>query len=585
MFNLLQKLPFLLEFFFNGAYISLFSSRKWWPDWIYSYVSPDILDIVLEWASWLVPLVILFTLVVNYTNSKRIDDFFRNHIFSIIVFFPMIITLGDEQFTFWLATSHLLASILSIYETDDQQHTSGEISPVKKYKNADTSFLSAWGLKPAQLVLLTFFGIILGGTLLLMLPWASKSGNSISFVDALFTSTSATCVTGLSTLSLSDSFTLFGQLVVLALIQIGGLGYMTLYSISAILLGRSMGMKDRVVMQDLLDVSSLEDLISLIVDIIKYTFIIELWGGIVLTIAFTFLDYDFSKAIYFGFFHSISAFCNAGFSLFDTSLESFATNPLIHGTISVLIILGGLGFIVLRELRSAIVEKKSFVRFGMHTKIVLITTFALIGSGTLFIFFGEFLHSLDGYSLWEKIQVSTFQSVTLRTAGFNTIPLTSLNKFTIYIMTIFMFIGAAPGSTGGGIKITTFAILLQSIKSTLKGRESVELFDRRIPQTLVVRVTALTIISIGITSFFIFVMMKLEPQEDFLTIFFEVISASGTVGLSLGLTPFLSVMGKCAIALLMFVGRTGPLTLVLALGQRNQMEGRFQYPKGRVMIG
>ena len=360
---------------------------------------------------------------------------------------------------------------------------------------------------------------------------------------------------------------------------------MTLYSSMAILLGRSMRMKDRIIMQDLLDVSSLEELFAMIVDIVKYTFLIELWGGLVLTIAFTFEGFEFSRAIYYGFFHSISAFCNAGFALFDTSLESYGTKPLIHLTIAILITLGGLGFIVLKELKEVIVNKKHLVRMSVHSKIVIITSFLLTAGGTIFIFFGEFLGALDGYTIWEQVQISLFQSVTLRTAGFNTIPLTNLNTYTIYAMTLFMFVGGSPGSTGGGIKTTTLAILIQSIKSTLKGKKTVEAFDRRISSPIVVRAIALTFISILITSFFILVLMRLEPEQSFLPLFFEVISASGTVGLTLGITSYLSVAGKMAISLLMLIGRIGPLTLILAVGQRHRSSGKFDYPDGRIMIG
>jgi trk system potassium uptake protein TrkH len=345
-------------------------------------------------------------------------------------------------------------------------------------------------------------------------------------------------------------------------------------------------MKDRVILQDMLDVSSLEELFATIIDIVKYTFFIELWGGIVLTIAFTFDDMEFGQAIYYGFFHSISAFCNAGFSLFDSSLESFSTQPLIHGTISILITLGGLGFIVLRELKEIIVKRKSLVRMRLHSKIVLITSFVLTISGAVFIFFGEYLNALDHYTLWEKIQVSLFQSVTLRTAGFNTIPLSNLNTYTIYAMTLFMFIGGSPGSTAGGVKTTTLAILVQSIISTLKGKKTVDVLNsRRVPGPIVVRATALTFMSILITSVFILLLVKLEPNQSFLTLFFEVISASGTVGLTLGITPYLSVAGKLAIGALMFIGRIGPMTLLLAIGQSEKKVGKFDYPDGKIMIG
>ncbi|RLA60038.1 MAG: hypothetical protein DRQ89_13360, partial [Epsilonproteobacteria bacterium] len=456
MTNLLNKLPFLVELFFNGTFILFYAlnmSNNIPISW-----DMGLVHIILDVGSWPIPIVIFTTLVFNYLQSERFEVFFRRHIISLVVFVPLLITWGDQEFAFWLASVHLLASILSLYEEDSEDVAT------KKFRH---SILKVFRLRPAQLVFLSFAGVILIGTFLLALPLASTGPKALSFVDALFTATSATCVTGLSTISTANDLSWFGQGVVLLLIQIGGLSIMTLYSSMAILLGKAMGMKERVVMQDLLDVASLDELFVMIMNIIKYTFFIELWGAIILTFAFTYEGFEFSQAIYYGFFHSISAFCNAGFSLFDTSLESFATNPLINGTICVLVTLGGVGFLVLRECKDAIVNKRALVRLTLHTKIVLLTTLFLTVGGALFIFFGEFVHGLDSYTLWEKIQVSIFQSITLRTAGFNTIPMTNLHGYTLYGMTLFMFIGGSPGSTAGGVKTTTLAILVQSIIATL----------------------------------------------------------------------------------------------------------------------
>jgi trk system potassium uptake protein TrkH len=574
VFRVFQKLPFLFELFFNGSFILICSLKTIGK--IPSFVSLEDVNFILELGSWFIPLVIFMTVMVNYLSCDNLEQFIRRHVFSIVVFVPLVLTWGDLDFSFWLSSAHLLSSILSIYDDDDVDNSRKLVVP---------KLLKMLRLKPAQMVLLSFCLVILMGTFLLMLPVSSQGGNSISFINALFTATSATCVTGLATLSISNDFSLFGQVIILILIQIGGLSIMTLYSSLAILLGRSIGMKDRVVMQDLLDVSSLEELFVVILNIIKYTFFIELWGAVVLTIVLTFDGVEFGKALYYGFFHSISAFCNAGFALSDTSLESFATNPFIHGTIALLITLGGLGFIVLRELVDVVTIRKSFVRVTLHTKIVLVTSLILTISGALFIFFGEFLNALDSFTLWEKIQISLFQSITLRTAGFNTIPLTSLHSYTLYGMTLFMFIGGSPGSTAGGIKTTTLAILFQSIKSTLKVRKTVGIFDRNVPAPIVVKATALTFISIIITSLFILITMRIEENTAFLPLFFEVISASATVGLSLGVTPTLSVLGKVAISFLMLIGRIGPLTLILAISTRSDYKDVVEYPDGRVLMG
>ncbi len=576
MASLLQKLSFLFELFFNGSFIllyTLYQGKKIPASWNQKFIT-NTLDLMV----WIVPVAIALTVIRNIIDSKNGEDFFRKYAFSLLVFVPTLITWGDVEFTYLLASAHLLSTVLSLYDDG------GETVP-RDYKSRVDIILGKIKLTSAQLVLLTFGGVIMVGTILLMLPLSAAEGVEISFVDALFTATSATCVTGLATLSTSGSFSMVGQLVILGLIQIGGLSIMTLYSSMAIVLGRSMKMKDRIIMQDLLDVSSLEELFAMIISIVKYTFIIELWGAIILTLAFTFEGFEFGQALYYGFFHSVSAFCNAGFALFDNSLENYATNPLINITIGTLITLGGIGFIALKELKQVVTREKTLVRLGMHTKVVLITSFALTIGGAIFIFFGEFLWSLDGYDIWDKIQISMFQSITLRTAGFNTIPLSNLHSYTIYMMAMFMFIGGSPGSTAGGVKTTTLAILVQSIISTLKGDKSVMMFDRKIAGPVVVKATALMFISIIVSTAFIFVMMKIEPNQNFLPLFFEVLSASGTVGLTLGVTPYLTIAGKIAISILMLIGRIGPLTLILAIGERQKYSGKLDYPDGRIMIG
>jgi trk system potassium uptake protein TrkH len=338
-------------------------------------------------------------------------------------------------------------------------------------------------------------------------------------------------------------------------------------------------------MQDVLDISSIADLIAMVVNIIKYTMVIELVGGIILSIAFTFEGYEFGQAIYLGIFHAISAFCNAGFSLFNDSLVQFQTNSIINYTVCTLIILGGLGFIVIKEIELLITRKKKLINLSVHSKIVLTTSFVLTALLAVYIFFSEYLHGLSGMSFLNQIQVSFFQAVTTRTAGFNTIGMNSLYPHTLYLICLIMFIGASPGSTGGGIKTTTFAILFQSVKATLRGRDQVEFFDRRVSSYLVLKATALIVIALICVSFFVLLMMRIETEHSFLSIFFEVISAFATVGLSLGITPYLTVAGKVVISILMFVGRIGPMTLVLAVGQRQKDDGHVDYPTGKVMIG
>ncbi len=578
MASLFLRIPFILELFFSGIYIVVFS-LKFLGKFPFEFLANNSGTLLII-TSYIIPFVIFISILANFIYSSGLEEFFRKYIFSIIIFIPLLLTIRDLQFVFWLSSAHLLSSILSLYDNE-----AGVRDDFTTGRKASYNLFQVLKLSPAQLVLSSFLLVIVAGTFSLLLPFATKPGVDLSFWDAVFIATSATCVTGLTPLSISGEFSMFGQIIILFLIQIGGLGIMTLSSSMAILLGKSMGMKDRVVLQDLLDINSMEDLVAMVTDIVRYTLVIELWGAVILTFAFTYDGFEFTQALYYGVFHSISAFCNAGFALFDNSLESYALSPLVHGTVSLLVILGGLGFIVLKETRNILLRPKSFARLTLHTKIVYVMTAGLTLAGALFIFFGEFLGALDGYTLFEKIQISFFQSVTLRTAGFNTIPLTNLNSFTIYGISLMMFIGASPGSTGGGIKTTTLAILLQSIRSTIKGVKDIDLYDRSIQSATVVRATALTFISIIITSGFILLMMKIEPEQSFLSVFFEVISAGGTVGLSLGVTPLLSVAGKLAISLVMFIGRVGPITLLLAIGQQKQVRGKFDYPVGRIMIG
>tara|TARA_B100001971_G_C18268012_1_gene596262 strand:+ start:17595 stop:19292 length:1698 start_codon:yes stop_codon:yes gene_type:complete len=565
-----------MELVFNGLFILLYSLNQT-KQMSFSLISQETFMQVLKIMSFGAPIFVLVSIISFYKRSHSLDDFFRKYIFSLIVFVPMLMTVGDIQFAFWLSAVHLFSSLLSLYDSQSVQQSDfiGQaINPIEKIK-----------LAPAQIVILSFSAIIVIGTVLLSLPISAAEGKSISLIDAFFTATSATCVTGLSTLSLADNFSFIGQLIVLILLQIGGLGYMTLHSSMMILLGKSFKIKNKILMQDLLDISSVSDLISMIINIIRYTLIIELCGAVVLSIAFSFEGYEIGESIYYGFFHSISAFCNAGFSLFNNSLEGFATNPFISITISTLIILGGLGFIVLKELELVFMRKKKFVNLSVHSKVVISTSFVITALVGLYIFFTEYLHAFTGYSLFDQFQLAFFQSVTTRTAGFNTISLNALYPHTLYLICLIMFIGASPGSTGGGIKTTTFAILFQSVKATLRGKDKVEFFDRLVPNHIVVRAIAIIVISLILVSFFILLMMRIEPEHDFLALFFEVVSAFATVGLSLGITPYLTGVGKVVIILLMFVGRIGPLTLALAVGKTKSQDAQVEYPTGRLLIG
>lgn len=572
----LGRIPLLLEIFGNGFFVliyTLFRSKK-----ALAFLDQIAVEQILSLATWIVPLILAISLVSHFIKSDSIEDFFRRYIFSLIIFIPMLITVGDIEFTYWLAAVHLFSTIISLNEKKGSEKTVVE--------EIGSSFLFRLKLDPAQVVLISFAGVILTGALLLALPVSAAAGKTISFIDALFMSTSATCVTGLATISLVDDFSVFGQLVLLVLIQVGGLGIMTLSSSMAIIMGKNLAMREQVIMQDVLDASSSQELLNLIIDIVRFTFLIEFIGAILLTIGFYQEGLEIGQSLYFGFYHSITAFCNAGFALFNNSLEDFKFTPLIHFSISFLIVFGGLGFSVIQDIKETVfIRKRGWQDLAVHTKIVIVTNFALLMGGTMYLFFGEFLHSFADMSMWEKFQVSFFQSVTTRTAGFNSINLNTLHPHCIYMMILLMFIGASPGSTGGGVKTTTFAILLQSVKATLQGKRHVQFFERTIPAQIVVKSIAIFIVSLITVSLCVLVMMRVEPDKNFLAIFFEVTSAFSTTGLSLGITPFLSSLGKFALVVLMFIGRVGPLTLVLAVGSKVILPNKVDYPDGKVLIG
>lgn len=567
------RIPLLLEFFVNGFFVLIYTLQK-------SGRFPELLkqlpmEMLMENALWVVPLVLFITLATNFLKSKGFEDFFRSYIFSLIIFVPIVITWGDLEFVYWLSAVHLFSSFISFYERNEESSMAANTS----------SFLFRLKMAPAQVVLLSFGGVIFLGSLILMLPVSSATGKSLAFIDALFMSTSATCVTGLATVSLAENFSTFGQMVILLLVQIGGLGIMTLSSSMALIMGKNLQMRERVIMQDVLDTSGSQELLELIVDIIRYTFVIEFVGAMILTFSFYQQGFEIGQSLYFGFFHSIMAFCNAGFSLFNNSMEDFTFVPAINISLSLLIIFGGIGIAVLKDVLQTIKSKRSFNSLSVHTKIVLSVNTLLLVFGTVYLFFGEFLNAFQDMTMWQRLQVSFFQSVSTRTSGFSTVDLNSFHPHTIYMMIILMFIGASPGSTGGGVKTTTLAVLLQSVKATLQGKSSVEFFERKVPAATVVKTIAIFFISLIIVSLGLLFMMRLEPDKNFLALLFEVTSAFSTTGLSLGVTPFMSDVGKILICIVMFVGRVGGLTLVIAVGSRAATPRKVEYPEGKILIG
>lgn len=438
-------------------------------------------------------------------------------------------------------------------------------------------------LDPSKILVLGFATVILIGTILLTLPISTEDRNGLSFLDALFTATSATCVTGLVVVDTGDTFSTFGELVILSLIQIGGLGFMTFATFLFFLLGKKISLKERLLLKVAFNNISLAGIVKLVKRILIFTAVIEILGGIILAIRFSF-DMPVGKAIYFGFFHAISNFNNAGFDLMGEfrSLTAYVDDPIVVLTVCSLITLGGLGFIVMNELY----EYRETHRLSVHTKVVLMTTLILTVGATILIFLFEYGNdkTLGPLSDASKGLGALYQAVTPRTAGSNTLPIADLTHSTLFLTIFLMFIGAGSGSTAGGIKITTFAVLIATVWAQFKGREDVVLFRRRIVMETILK--ALTVAMSGLTIVIIvtFLLSITEKGHDFITYLFEATSAFGTVGLSMGLTPELSPIGRVLIIFSMFVGRLGPITLGFAITKRRKQRA-FRHPKGNIMIG
>ncbi|MFQ6043392.1 MAG: TrkH family potassium uptake protein [Candidatus Poribacteria bacterium] len=452
-------------------------------------------------------------------------------------------------------------------------------------------------LKPEQLVLLSFLSVILVGAALLKMPNATPPDKPISALDALFTAASATCVTGLIVRDTGGDFTLLGQIIVLLLIQIGGLGLMTVATSFALILGQSMGIRERMLIGDALSAQTLGKVSRVVIYVLVLTLIFEAIGAVAFYLTWSDSDVFYAQithfgkhrttALYYAVFHSVSAFCNAGFSLFQDSFMRFHSGIAENVILTFLIISGGLGFGVivnlLRYEKFHKVFKKRGERLSLQSKVVLITTGVLIFAATILILGTEWNNSLSEFSFKGKVLSAYFQAVTPRTAGFNTIDTSQLTYACYFLIIILMFIGASPGSTGGGIKTSTFTTLLGSIRAMMKGKQTVEMFHRTIPPDVVNKALVIIVASLVLLSVFGFILLITEKSEP-IKIIFELFSAYGTVGLSAGLTPQLSKIGKIIIIITMFIGRIGPLTLALAIGRRRE-GGNYEYPSESVMIG
>lgn len=432
-------------------------------------------------------------------------------------------------------------------------------------------------------LILGFLIAIIVGSILLYMPFSLQDGQKISFLTAIFTITSAICVTGLSVIDISKVLSFPGQIILLIFIQLGGLGVMTFSSLFFLLIGKKINYKERALIKEERNGENSGEIVDFIKKIVVIVLFIEGIGAVFLTLEFL-KQFEFSKALYFGIFHSISAFCNAGFALFSNNLENFSGNIVINLTIAYLIILGGIGFSVINSVLIAV--RRDIKRFTLTSKVAILISMLLTLVGMILFFILEYNNptTIGTFRWYDKILASFFQSVTTRTAGFNTVSISTLRPATIFSFCILMFIGASPGSTGGGIKTTTIGVIVIYVFGVVQGKQNINLFNRRISWDILNRALAILVISILYVSTVIMIIMTIEKNMNFEKIVFEVISAFGTVGLSMGITADLSMISKIFIIITMFVGRLGPMTFALALGEK-KVKQNLRYPKENILVG
>lgn len=444
-----------------------------------------------------------------------------------------------------------------------------------------------FSLSTTQLILLSFLLTIIVGSILLSLPISSKAGKPVSYIDALFTSTTSVCVTGLVTVPTFSTWSAFGQIVILVLIQIGGLGIITIMSMLMILLHRKISVGNRILIQDAFNLNSLSGLVNFVKRVVSGTLIIEGIGALCYMTVFI-PEYGV-KGLWISIFNSVSAFCNAGIDIIaEDSLCRYATNPIINVVTCVLIILGGIGFIVWWDVLDILKNKRHnrLRSLSLHSKIALFMTAFLIVSGAILFFSFEYNNpeTLAEYSLFDKLQLSVFQSVTTRTAGFATIPQQNFTDASSLISVLLMFIGGSPVGTAGGVKTVTVAILFATVVSAVKNRREVNLYNRTISRHSIMK--AIGVLGIAfMTTFVSTVLLSMVSDAELIDIIYETVSATATVGLTRNLTATLDTLGKIIIIVTMYLGRVGPISLAVAFGMKKKSENIIKNPTEEISVG
>jgi trk system potassium uptake protein TrkH len=447
-----------------------------------------------------------------------------------------------------------------------------------------------FSLSTTQTVLLSFLLVILVGSVLLSLPISTKNGEGIRYIDSLFTAVTATCVTGLVTVPVAETFSFFGQAVILLLIEIGGLGFITVITAFMVILKKKLGISNRILLQDAFNLNSLSGIVRFVKKVAAGTLLVQLAGALLYMPVFV-SDFG-ARGIWISLFNAVSAFCNAGIDVIGTdSLMGYAVNPVINAVTAALIILGGIGFVVWWDVLDAFrnIKKRGFRCFkglSLHSKLAIFITLILIVSGTALIFIFEYSNpkTIGEMGLFDKLQVSFFQSVTTRTAGFATIPQENLTDSSSLLSMILMLIGGSPVSTAGGMKTVTIGVLVLEAVSVIKNKEDVTAFNRNIPQKAVKKAVTVALVfffSAAVST----ILLSLFTDAGVLDVIYEVVSAVATVGLTRGLTPHLEDIGKLIIILTMYIGRIGPLSLVFAFHIKNKNENTVKNPSEDISVG
>ncbi|MDP8299738.1 MAG: TrkH family potassium uptake protein [Candidatus Tantalella remota] len=526
--------------------------------------------------------------LLGYIVSQDKKEYFRNNLLEIWLVSLFLLVFMYGKYHFFFMKAHALHDLpvkiifaLSIFIT---------LRALAQTRRLAV-FLRNLTAHPAQTIMLSFFGVIIVGAILLAMPMSTYDNTRIGFINALFTSTSATCVTGLTVVDTATRFSGLGKLVIMCLIQIGGLGIMILAYFTAFLVGRKLSHQDRMMMSYMLDEDDARNLGTGVKNIVLITLILEICGAALLFFPLKESVGGNMRTVFYSVFHSVSAFCNAGFALFSDNFEKFRSFGFFNIVIAALIIAGGLSFIVLSNAFGHIMSKgiagvkrgHKVRKLTLNTKVVLTVTAILIIAGTLLIYKFEHKENLLQYDIKTQYLMSFFQSVTLRTTGFNTMDMSNLRMSTYSLMMLFMFIGGASGSTAGGIKVNTLGVAWAYFKSVFTGKDDVVLLKHSVSKDLINQAFFVILLSLAVV-FGGAMLLTITEKHRFYRIIFEAFSAFGTVGLTTGITPELTKAGKIVITILMFMGRLGPLTLIAALARKTSAS-HIKYPEGKINIG